>query len=382
MKFYLPQEIKDEDVVNKSGLDIGYDYEKNLFFLYKDNVQFAANEKKIFNPEIKDIWVISDEKLDILIAHTNKMMGVLKDTEYKNAGSFLVEKIISVLNLIKGKQLAPVTNVEQHIGEYRENINSLDEVAKEVAKLEKLVNEAGGSAKSIAQLKHVQIKDLNSSLGEGLESQKNKLQMAGRVIFRGKAPDFKTVWRVIYSILIFLGLVTLMFIAVQLKQRKIVAFDNLTGFFQRAYFLQRIREELVICQKTKRTCAIVLMDIDKFKKYNDTYGHDVGDKVIKEFALAVKESVRFNDLVGRYGGDEFVAFFSFANKDAAKLIAEKIRRTVESWEIKVGEKNLKTSTSIGIAIYPEDGFNVESLIKKADQAMYVVKQKGGNGVHV
>lgn len=382
VKFYLPQEIKDEDVVNKSGLDVGYDYEKNLFFLYKEKIDFISNEKKVFNPEIKDIWVIPDEKIDILITHTNKLIGLLKETEYKNAGNFLGNKTISILNQIKEKQISPVNNVEQHIGEYRDNISKLEEVSKEVAKLEKLAIEAGGSAKSIAELKHIQAKEANNSLGEGLEAQKNKLQMAGRLIFKGKAPDFQTVWRVIYSILIFLGLVTLLFIALQLKQRRTIAFDNLTGLFQRAYFVQRLKDELIICQKSKRPCGVILMDIDKFKKYNDTYGHDVGDKVIKEFSLAIKESVRLNDWVGRYGGDEFVAFFSFTNRGAAVVIAEKIRRTVANWEVKVGDKVLRISTSIGVAMYPEDGLNVENLIKKADQAMYEVKKKGGNGVYM
>ncbi len=167
------------------------------------------------------------------------------------------------------------------------------------------------------------------------------------------------------------------------EQEEIMSFtDGLTGLYLRRYFTDRAHEELERAHKSKENLALMLIDIDHFKRCNDTYGHMVGDVVLKEVAHRIKESIREIDLVARYGGEEFTILVPEKDKESVLLVAERIRQAVCDKEIFAYDENLYTSVSIGISLYPEHGKDLQVLIDKADHAMYASKKAGRNKVTV
>ena len=153
--------------------------------------------------------------------------------------------------------------------------------------------------------------------------------------------------------------------------------DSLTGLYVRRYFMVKLQEELHRAERYNNILSIVMADLDRFKKVNDTYGHDVGDRVLKAIGKFLQQNIRDVDVVGRYGGEEFVLMIPEAAKDAAYSLSERLRKNLS--EVKF--ENLPPITiSLGIATYPQDGKDAEDLIRKADAAMYAAKRAGRNQV--
>ena len=125
-----------------------------------------------------------------------------------------------------------------------------------------------------------------------------------------------------------------------------------------------------------------MVDIDHFKTFNDRYGHLVGDAILRSISDRIKENIRQVDLIGRYGGEEFSVILTETDKEGALLAAERIRRAVEANDINIYDESLKISVSIGIAVFPGDAVRPETLIEKADRALYQAKQTGRNKVCV
>lgn len=154
--------------------------------------------------------------------------------------------------------------------------------------------------------------------------------------------------------------------------------DSLTGLCTRRYFFERLNEELNRSKRHGFKTAFLMLDIDDFKKCNDTYGHLVGDVVLKEIARIIKESVREIDLVARYGGEEFSVILPETDKKGAMLAADRIRKKVEENIFKAYDENLKISLSGGVAVCPEDGESADDIVEKADKALYNAKSSGKN----
>jgi diguanylate cyclase (GGDEF)-like protein len=153
--------------------------------------------------------------------------------------------------------------------------------------------------------------------------------------------------------------------------------DSLTGLFVRRYFMAKFLEELHRAERYKKILSVVMVDLDHFKRVNDTLGHTAGDRALKIVAKFLENNLRDVDIIGRYGGEEFVILLPEADKDEAYLVSERLRKQLA--ELKVDDLPQMT-VSLGIASYPEDGAAVELLINKADTAMYVGKQSGRNKV--
>jgi diguanylate cyclase (GGDEF)-like protein/PAS domain S-box-containing protein len=153
-------------------------------------------------------------------------------------------------------------------------------------------------------------------------------------------------------------------------------YDNLSGLPNRANFLARLEEAVDKAKAHDTMIGVMYFDIDKFKRINDTYGHDVGDEVITMFAARVTAALRDGDVVGRLGGDEFCLLVELPNKEAAHKLAVKLIDAVQP-VMQVGETVLQIGTSIGIAFHAA-GMTADELIRRADQAMYLAKQSGGN----
>ena len=162
--------------------------------------------------------------------------------------------------------------------------------------------------------------------------------------------------------------------------QELAIIDSLTNVFNRRYYLERFKEELERSIKFNYVFSCLMVDIDYFKSFNDRYGHIVGDAILRELSKAIQENIRQIDLLGRYGGEEFSIVLSETDKDAASFAAERIRRAIEDKHIKVYDEELKITVSIGVSTYPHDGKNIESLIDKADSALYLAKFTGRNKV--
>lgn len=169
--------------------------------------------------------------------------------------------------------------------------------------------------------------------------------------------------------------------------------DALTNINNRRYFDQRLLEEIGRGLRTQEPLACLFMDIDHFKRINDTQGHQVGDTVLRAVAGIVREQLRNSDVLCRYGGEEFAALLTCTGKSTAKEVAERIRSNVEKHRFDLSahskaDPSLKVSISIGIALMdlsaPVNDINQISanLVKQADQALYQAKKQGRNRVCV
>lgn len=156
--------------------------------------------------------------------------------------------------------------------------------------------------------------------------------------------------------------------------------DSLTGLYVRRYFFERFEEELQRSKSYKLGFAFIMIDIDNFKKCNDTYGHLVGDVVLKEVARLMKENLREIDLIARYGGEEFAMVLPETGPAGAKYAAERIRKRIEDHTFKAYDEKLKVTISAGTAVYPDDADNAMELVERADSALYKAKRSGKNVV--
>ncbi len=161
--------------------------------------------------------------------------------------------------------------------------------------------------------------------------------------------------------------------------------DPLTGVLNRRAFIERIEGEINRTVRGSAPLSLILTDIDHFKQINDTYGHQAGDLVLRHFTEQLSGSARSYDFVGRYGGEEFVVCLSGANDHQAKLVAERIRKGVEEMTIMPPNRSqsIQITASFGVASYElESDESVDSLIRRADEAMYRAKREGRNRVSV
>ena len=154
--------------------------------------------------------------------------------------------------------------------------------------------------------------------------------------------------------------------------------DGLTGLFNKRAMLESASQKIAAAARFDRKLAVLMTDIDHFKKVNDTYGHDVGDVVIRGLADILKRQKRATDLVARFGGEEFVALCEQTDEKGAMLLAERIREELAKTSFRTAQGTLSVTCSIGVAIFPEGGKDWESLFKAADEALYVSKRSGRN----
>lgn len=155
--------------------------------------------------------------------------------------------------------------------------------------------------------------------------------------------------------------------------------DGLTKLFIHRYFQARLEEEMVRAKRYHTACSLILFDIDHFKKFNDTYGHQQGDVVLIEVAKLVKLTIRETvDIPARYGGEEFTIILPETDAKGALFVAERLRKTIEAFEFPGQEQALKVTVSLGVATFPDHASVKSVLIKKADMALYECKKRGRN----
>jgi len=156
--------------------------------------------------------------------------------------------------------------------------------------------------------------------------------------------------------------------------------DSLTGTFSRRYFLEKFHEELARAKRNKLKFTFLMLDVDHFKQINDKFGHLVGDCILREVAKVIRENIRQIDFIGRYGGEELSLALAETDKEQARFAAERIRQAVEAKLIRAYDEELKTTISIGVAVFPDDAPDAAGLIEKADANLYQAKDSGRNRV--
>ncbi|OIO02186.1 hypothetical protein AUJ67_03090 [Candidatus Desantisbacteria bacterium CG1_02_49_89] len=159
------------------------------------------------------------------------------------------------------------------------------------------------------------------------------------------------------------------------KTLKLSTTDDLTGLYNRRYLNNRLRAMVSEAQAERSRFSVLMMDLDGFKKFNDTQGHQAGDLILQEFARVLREGLRKSDMVARYGGDEMVCILPLTDKFIAKTVASKICE-----QVRKDFSEVKISLSTGIAEYPTDAADDEGLILQSDAAMYRAKAFGGSAV--
>jgi len=155
--------------------------------------------------------------------------------------------------------------------------------------------------------------------------------------------------------------------------------DPLTGVNNRAAMDTDLTQELNLAKRHNSALAMIILDIDKFKPINDTYGHIAGDEILKRVAECMSDCTRGGDVIYRYGGEEFVALLRNTNQPGAKLLAERIRTAVESMQYEHDDFKVNITISAGLSSYKKDDTTI-SLLQRCDNALYMAKRQGRNRV--
>jgi len=166
------------------------------------------------------------------------------------------------------------------------------------------------------------------------------------------------------------------------KLERLATFDSLTGLYNRRAILSKLYELINLANRYKEDFSLSMLDIDHFKRVNDSYGHLTGDEVLEKIATLIRRNVRDTDIVGRYGGEEFIIILPKTNLSSSWVVAERLRTIIEKAEMKDSAGNLFAITvSQGLAEW-ERGEDTYSLISRADEALYKAKEKGRNRVQI
>ncbi len=166
------------------------------------------------------------------------------------------------------------------------------------------------------------------------------------------------------------------------RARQMAITDRLTGLYNFGYFLERLKEERLRAERYHRLLSLVILDIDHFKKYNDSNGHPAGNEVLKKIATILKQEAREVDIVARYGGEEMVIVLPETSRKRATELGERIRQRIAEtlFDHMRSQPMAKITVSGGVATFPVDASNEEDLVKKADSSLYVAKSQGRNRI--
>ena len=165
------------------------------------------------------------------------------------------------------------------------------------------------------------------------------------------------------------------------RLRKLSITDGLTDLFNHRHIHELLHEEFERTKRSGEPMAVAMMDLDRFKQVNDTYGHPTGDVILYETARILRQTVREIDMVGRYGGEEFIVILPGADEAAAHHFAERVRETVAGYVYQDDANEVRMTLSGGVASFPGPGMDhPDLLIKRADEALYAAKEGGRNRI--
>jgi two-component system, cell cycle response regulator len=161
---------------------------------------------------------------------------------------------------------------------------------------------------------------------------------------------------------------------------RLTTVDGLTQVFNRRYFEETLEREISRCHRYGRQLSLVMVDIDKFKSINDTFGHLAGDHVLKHVASAIKTRIRREDILSRYGGEEFAVLLPEVDLNGAIALAEKIRKLIERQKFEFDKQGIPVTISAGCATLATPTYEAADLVRAADTQLYAAKSEGRNKV--
>jgi diguanylate cyclase (GGDEF)-like protein len=156
--------------------------------------------------------------------------------------------------------------------------------------------------------------------------------------------------------------------------------DGLTGLFNRRYWQERFEREFKLTIRSKKPISVLMLDIDHFKKVNDTHGHQAGDRVIQSLSMLIRKATRETDITGRYGGEEFVVLLPDTNRETAMIVGERIRKVAQRYVVSHDNVDINFTISAGIAEFDSKYTQPLMWLEAADQALYNAKNSGRNKV--
>jgi diguanylate cyclase (GGDEF)-like protein len=318
------------------------------------------------------------------IYETSRNLGEILNLEE------VVDELLNIMQKILGYQFCSIfilsdSNTLSLLGEISEG--------KKIKYAEPIKKRLNGTLEKVTTGKPVRIFDLTQAFGHQRESDQFKSLLAVPMISRGKVIGvlnaqsrrvgaFLDQDEKIFSILANSAALAMENASLHQKTTELTIVDELAGVYNYRYFIKKLSQEIKRAERYKQSLSLVMIDIDWFKRCNDAYGHLFGNKVLKELAQRIKDSVRDVDVVSRYGGEEFAVILPQTNKKDAQMVGERIRHQVDSTDFEVEEGGLmiKVTVSLGVATYPENGTTPKHLIEKVDQALYLAKGRGKNMV--
>ncbi len=262
---------------------------------------------------------------------------------------------------------------------------STDELLDEQLIKDMLSVDSGGLARIIAEQKPIRNNDISFRLSNGYEirnfialSLHSATELQCLLIMMNRDGGFSQDDEDSFLNFAFQAFHT---ISLQNEIAKLATTDGLTGLNNHRMFQDRLSEEIQRAERYKSKLFLLLIDIDHFKRFNDTYGHQTGDDVLRTMAQIIKGSIRKVDFAARYGGEEFVLILPETDCGHTFTVAERIRKAVMDYPFKLKDGTKAGLTvSIGVACFPEDSAEKEDLIRKADTALYFAKGLGRNKV--
>ena len=386
---YAAKAMRHLDIITLSALGVLYGASFLLYCIVSSRARkrwasaIAILEHKVeaLNSELDkldaiDREVAEREQLSVtLYDFTKRMSGCLKFDEVASVlESFLREDLKEGVAFKKGELIV----LKDSNG--GDDIDRIYAFSSSGSSTQPLL--ARGSAYNVKKILALSMADKKggpvSTGGLVVEPIMNENRLAAVLVMEGvREDDFER-----------LGIITLQ---LALEMKKVMLYetveylsivDGLTGLYGRRYFRDRLEEEVGRAKARGLTFSFIMADIDHFKKCNDTYGHLVGDVVLREIGRLIKESVRQIDLVARYGGEEFSAILPDTGKERAEAVAQRIRKRIEENLFRAYDEALKVTISIGVSAYPGDGVDSTAVIDAADKAVYKAKADGRNCVRV
>jgi diguanylate cyclase (GGDEF)-like protein len=156
--------------------------------------------------------------------------------------------------------------------------------------------------------------------------------------------------------------------------------DSLTGLYNKRYILNELHNQMKLVKRNQRLFSVVLLDIDDFKKINDSFGHLAGDEYLKKVATTININLREQDTASRFGGEEFLLLLPDTLDEGACKLAERIRKKIEGMELMFHDHLIKTTISAGVCQFSQDDYDLEILLRRVDIALYRAKREGKNRV--
>ncbi len=316
------------------------------YYRYTKSIESAAKKDVANN---KDAFKTNKEKFNHIIVEI----------------SVSEEKIHNILKLYEiNRKLSHILNSTELLQIFPEELSRIEEIKNVTIQEIPLEDETEQIKKEIlrdANILHFKIKskekewDLNMECSEPLLQSQFPYLMAQFKLLLDRAQMYQ-------------------------QLQKISITDSLTLLPNKKHFLDRLEEEFSRSTKFDLSLTFLMIDIDHFKHHNDTYGHLVGDEILRIISQIIRDNIREIDLPGRFGGEEFSVFFPETSKSQALPVAERLRTEIEKSDFRVYDEKINLTVSIGVASSPEDTKNLDRLIEKADQALYKAKKSGRNQV--